>query len=115
MQKFLPLTEAEKEPIRKELKEMIRELRTSSESAKEGTKETVQGGQIADQAAHSFSKGDAAVRHSRHTHRIAELELVLAGLGRFSYGKCTACGGNIPMEMLRAAPGATQCTGCPKR
>ena len=43
---------------------------------------------------------------------IGKIKLALKQIEEGTYGKCTGCGGNIPVERLRAKPSVSLCTSC---
>lgn len=43
---------------------------------------------------------------------INEIRLALSRIESGQYGRCTACGGKIPAERLKALPFATTCVNC---
>jgi DnaK suppressor protein len=47
--------------------------------------------------------------------RLWEIEQALAWIGEASYGYCTICGAEIPLERLKAMPATQSCVGCSSR
>jgi len=43
---------------------------------------------------------------------LRKIELALQRIGEGSYGKCSGCGGDIPLARLEAKPSASLCTAC---
>lgn len=57
--------------------------------------------------------GNAEV--SRDLGELRGLDTALRRIGDGSYGLCADCGAEIPLERLRAEPGAARCVGCQGR
>jgi RNA polymerase-binding transcription factor DksA len=48
-------------------------------------------------------------------HRLSEIEEALARVADGTYGYCTGCGRDIPLERIRALPATATCVGCSHR
>ena len=57
--------------------------------------------------------GNAEV--TRDLAELRELDAARRRIADGAYGLCTDCGADIPLERLRAQPGAARCTGCQAR
>ena len=53
------------------------------------------------------------IQHAERRHW--EVEQALARLDNGTYGYCTNCGSDIPLERLRALPATTSCVACSHR
>jgi RNA polymerase-binding protein DksA len=52
---------------------------------------------------------------TRDLGELRELEAAAARIAEGSYGQCVDCGAEIPVERLRARPGAARCVECQGR
>jgi RNA polymerase-binding transcription factor DksA len=52
---------------------------------------------------------------SRDLGELRELEAARRRIADGAYGRCVDCGGDIPLERLRAQPGAARCLVCQSR
>ena len=81
--------------------------------------------QYADLAGATPDSGDESLAHlvadldqaeiSRDVGELRELEAARRRIADGTYGLCVDCGGDIPLERLRAQPGAARCLACQSR
>ncbi len=93
------------------LEERARVLAELKETAVEAPGPMTYGSQAA-AAAHVFEQQrDLALRDHNEQH-LAAIDAALARVDDGSYGRCTSCGQEIPVERLEARPWAALCIDC---
>jgi DnaK suppressor protein len=81
--------------------------------------------QYADLAGATHDSGEESLAHlvvdldqaeiSRDVSELRELEAARRRIADGNYGLCVDCGADIPLERLRAQPGAARCIACQDR
>ena len=83
--------------------------RTLSEDAGE---ETAYDNHLADTATETYDRELDYTLEENSGHVLAEIDAALDRIANGTYGRCTNCDGQIPVERLEALPWATLCIEC---
>lgn len=105
-----------------ELEQLVEQLKARREQLREEVVRSQQQGRgevVADEAQDEGDKAASAYEkeylfHRSHERRQAlqNVEMVLARIGRGSFGVCDACGEEIEAKRLKALPWARYCLSC---
>lgn len=109
------MTKAFTEEMKKELKEqkktILASLADQSDDMRELVK-TVESGDEADVAADAIDRTLLTSLGAQDANRLQQINNALERIYQGKYGRCVACGNEIPQERLKALPYALLCVGC---
>lgn len=74
--------------------------------------ETAYDNHLADTATETYDRELDYTLEENSGHVLAEIDAALERIANGTYGQCTNCDGQIPVERLEALPWATLCIGC---
>ena len=105
------------ERLRSRRSELLSEIRTALVESGDQTWEEL-AGRVHDSAEEAVADALADFNAARIDREVAELRETESALERLTgpaYGKCTDCGGHIPVARLMAQPDALRCMDCQNR
>jgi len=100
--------------VRREHERLMSELREEIEQSRQETFGAVEGG-VGDSADEAVADLLSDLDTAEITRDLGDVRALEAALGRVAdgtYGRCTACGTDIPVARLRAQPAALRCMPC---
>lgn len=74
--------------------------------------ETAYDNHLADTATETYDRELDYTLEENSGHVLAGIDAALERIANRTYGRCTNCDGQIPVERLEALPWATLCIGC---
>jgi RNA polymerase-binding protein DksA len=114
----MPLTDSERSEleslIQERRKELTREISSGVERTRGNSFDAVAGEapDAGDEALASLVADTENAETRRDLRELRELEAALERMAEGTYGICTDCGDEIPLERLRVNPGAMRCIRC---
>lgn len=114
----MPLTDAERTELETLIKErrqqLVNEIRNGLDRARRASFDAVAGEapDAGDAATAALVVDTENAETRRDVQELQELNQALARMEEGSYGICEDCGDDIPVERLRAHPGAIRCVPC---
>ena len=114
----MPLTESQRDElqslIEKRRDELSAEIRSGFARSRSGSFGAIAGEapDSGDEALASLVADTENAETNRDMRELRELDAAVRRIGDGSYGSCMDCGDDIPIERLRAYPGAVRCVAC---
>ena len=114
----MPLNDSERNELRELIErrrgELAREIDSSVARVRSDTFNAVAGEapDAGDEALASLLVDTENAEARRDVQELQQLDAALARMAEGSYGVCAQCGDDIPVERMRANPGATRCVRC---
>jgi DnaK suppressor protein len=109
------MDQAFREQIRNVLQKRRAALIHVGDELAEDTKELLDGGDVdlVDHAQTATAREGVVTLGEKERFELGELDAALARLEAGSFGRCVACGREIPWKRLEAFPEARTCVDCP--
>ena len=85
---------------------------TAGSLSEESGEETAYDNHLADTATETYDRELDYTLEENSGHVLAEIDAALKRIEEGTYGTCTNCGKEIPVERLEALPWATLCIDC---
>ncbi|MCC6534244.1 MAG: TraR/DksA family transcriptional regulator [Burkholderiales bacterium] len=114
----MPLTDSERDELRAVIDarrdELAGEIRTGLARSRDDSFDSIAGEapDSGDQALASLVADTDNAETNRDLRELRELDAALQRMADGSYGSCADCADDIPVERLRAYPGAARCIAC---
>ncbi|RPI44341.1 MAG: TraR/DksA family transcriptional regulator [Betaproteobacteria bacterium] len=114
----MPLTDSERNQLKtlidKRREELAAEIRSGYARSRSDSFGAIAGEapDSGDEALASLVADTDNAETNRDVRELRELDGALERIGSGTYGACADCGDDIPVERLRAYPGAVRCVAC---
>jgi RNA polymerase-binding protein DksA len=114
----MPLTDSQRDELKslidKRREELAAEIRSGYARSRSDSFGAIAGEapDSGDEAMASLVADTENAETNRDVRELRELEAAVQRIGEGTYGSCADCGDDIPVERLRAYPGALRCVTC---